>query len=115
MKTYFTVDEYIASYPTSVQEKLMEIRKIINETAPEATEKISYGMPAYKGKKVLFYFGGFKDHVSFFPTAKGIERFKEELGNYKTSKGTVQFKLDQELPVELLKRMISARVLEDKL
>jgi uncharacterized protein YdhG (YjbR/CyaY superfamily) len=70
-------------------------------------------MPAYKGKRVLFYFGGFKKHISFFPTSKGIAQFENELENFKTSKGTIQFPLNEDLPEELLKKIILFRLSED--
>lgn len=113
MKTVNTVEEYISGFPHQTQKKLRELRKIIHQFAPEAKEGISYGMPAYKGKSVLFYFGGFKAHVSFFPTAKGIIPFKKELSKYKTSKGTIQFPIDEDLPIELIKRIILTRVNDD--
>ncbi|MFN6013062.1 MAG: iron chaperone [Flavobacteriales bacterium] len=114
MKTFNSVDEYISSFPLDIQLRLNEIRGIIHKYAPESTEGISYGMPSYKGKKILFYFGGFKKHVSFFPTSTGITAFINELEGYNVSKGTVQFMLDREVPEELIRRLVEFRLQQDK-
>lgn len=114
MKAPNTVDEYIASFPEPIQGKLIELRAIIIKYAPNAKEGISYGMPSYKGKRVLFYFGGFKNHISFFPTASGISAFQDEIVDLKTSKGTIQFPLNAALPENLIRKMILHRLEEDK-
>lgn len=114
MKAPETVEQYIAQFPERTQLKLKELRAIIHKYALNVKEGISYGMPSYKGKRILFYFGGFKEHISFFPTASGIYAFQKDLENFKTSKGTVQFPLDSELPEELIGRMILHRLEEDK-
>ncbi len=111
-----SVDEYIAREPKEVQEKLKQFRSIVKEIAPMAEERISYGMPGYFYKGALVYFGAFKSHVSLFGTASGaIKKFAKELRNYKTSKGTIQFPLDQELPLGLIKKIVSDRVKENEL
>ena len=78
--------------------------------APEASEVISYGMPAYKWKGILVYFAGYQSHIGFYPTASGIEEFKSELKEFKWSKGTVQFPINQPLPLELVTRMVKFRI-----
>lgn len=113
MKAPNSVEEYIASFPENTQAKLKELRAIVGKYAPDAKEGISYGMPAYRGKRVLFYFGGFKTHISLFPTAKGIIQFEKELSTYKTSKGTVQFPIDEDLPEELISKIILSRIEDD--
>jgi len=110
MKRKNEIDAYIATFPSNVQKVLQEIRKIIQEAAPEAEEVISYKMPAYKQNGILVYFAGYKNHVGFYPTASGIEKFKDEFDNYKWSKGAVQFPLDQPLPVKLIQRIVKFRV-----
>jgi uncharacterized protein YdhG (YjbR/CyaY superfamily) len=77
---------------------------------PQASETISYGIPAFKLKKTLVYFAAFTNHCSFFPTAAIIEQFKEELADYTISKGTVQFSVDKPMPAALVKKMVKARV-----
>jgi uncharacterized protein YdhG (YjbR/CyaY superfamily) len=110
MKKKNEIDTYIATFPFEVQKVLEQIRKIIQEAAPDAEEVISYKMPAYKQNGILVYFAGYKNHIGFYPTASGIENFKEEFGNYKWSKGAVQFPLDQQLPKNLIQRIIKFRI-----
>ncbi len=113
--TYNSVDEYIAGQVETLQSKLHQIRNIIKETVPEATEIISYGMPAYKYHHVLVYFAAQKKHIGFYPTASPIVIFAEELSEYKTSKGAIQFPLNQELPIELIKKITIFRKQQDEL
>ena len=86
-----TVDEYISFYPGQIGEKLQKIRAIIRRCAPEASETISYRMPAYKQNGVLVYFAAFRNHIGFYPTSSGIYAFNDELADYHTSKGAIQF------------------------
>jgi len=110
-----TVEEYIASFPVFIQERLKIIRSIIVENAPEAIESMAYGMPAYKlNKKPLVYFGGFDKHIGFYATPTGHEQFKQELAGYKQGKGSVQFPLEKELPVQLITDIVKFRALENK-
>lgn len=102
MNSYKNIDEYIENFPKSVQEVLYAMRKTIKKAAPEATEAISYGIPTFRLNGNLVHFGGFADHVSFFPGAKPIEVFAKKLEGYKTSKGTIQFQLDKPIPYELI-------------
>ncbi|MCX6379634.1 MAG: DUF1801 domain-containing protein [Armatimonadetes bacterium] len=104
------VDAYIAEYPESVQSLLTLMRETIKTADPEAEELISYGMPAYKREGILVYFAGCKNHIGFYPTASGIEAFKQELSGYKSSKGSVQFPLDEPLPLELITKIVQFRV-----
>lgn len=107
------VDFYIAGFPEKVKERLLELREIIRKAAPEAKEVISYQMPAYKFHGMLAYFAGYKKHIGFYPTGSGIENFKQKLTAYKTSKGTVQFPLDQPLPAELITEIVKFRIAEN--
>lgn len=109
-----TTDEYIASFPKKVQSVLEELRQAIREAAPNAKEVISYHMPAFKQKGILVWFAAFKNHIGFFPRASAIEAFKNKLAPYKTSKGTVRFPIDQPLPVDLIKEIVTFRVREDE-
>ncbi len=108
-----TVDEYIAQFPEDVRQVLNQMRATVKENAPQAEERISYGMPGYFMKGRLVWFGGFKKHVSFFPTTSGIEHFQEELAGYKQSKGTVQFPLDKPIPYDLIAKIVKFRVEEN--
>ncbi len=109
-----TVDEYIAMFPPEVQKKMREIRATIHAAAPQATEKISYQMPTFVLDGNLVYFGGFESHIGFYPIPSGIEAFKEELSRYKQGKGSVQFPLDQPMPLDLIRRIVLFRVEENK-
>ena len=105
------VDEYLAGVPEPARSSLNKIRAAIRSAVPpEATETISYGMPAFKYKGVLVWFAAFSNHCSLFPTASVIEKFKSELKGFVTSKGTIQFPTDKPLPAALVKRMVKARV-----
>lgn len=107
------IDEYIANFPEDVQEKLQELRATIKAAAPEAQEAISYQMPTFKLKGNLVYFAAYQNHIGFYPAPKGIEAFKEELAQYKGGKGTVQFPLDQPLPLELISKIVRFRAAEN--
>jgi uncharacterized protein YdhG (YjbR/CyaY superfamily) len=104
------IDEYIANFPPEVKKLLEEIRTIIKEIAPNATEVISYGMPAFKQNKVLVYFAGYKNHIGFYPTGSGIVAFKNELNDFKWSKGAVQFSVNKPLPINLIKKIVRFRL-----
>jgi uncharacterized protein YdhG (YjbR/CyaY superfamily) len=105
------VDEYFADIPEPSRSKLNKIRAAIRSAVPpQATEVISYGIPAFKDKKVLVWFAAFSDHSSLFPTASVIEQFKNELKGFITTKGTVRFPMDKPLPTALIKKLVKARV-----
>lgn len=111
--TYQNIDEYIAASPAEVQPILQKIRETIHNAAPDAVETISYGMPAFAQHGVLVYFAPFKNHIGFFPTGSGIAAFQGQLGDYKTSKGTVQFPFTQPIPYDLIRRIVQFRVKEN--
>ena len=113
-KNFESVEEYISSFPVNIQIILSKIRSLIKIHAPEAIESISYGMPAYKTfKKPLVYFAAQKKHIGFYATPSGHIEFKEELRKYKGGKGSVQFPLKQEIPYDLIVRMVKFRVQEN--
>lgn len=116
MKTTITsVDQYVQEFEKETQERLIALRKIILETAPEAVESISYGMPAYKvNGKPLVYFGGYKSHIGFYATPTGHQAFEKELSKYKQGKGSVQFPLNEPLPIKLIKEIVLFRLAENK-
>jgi uncharacterized protein YdhG (YjbR/CyaY superfamily) len=107
------IDEYIAGYSADIQQILQKIRALIHETAPEAQETISYQVPTFTLKGNLVHFAAFKSHISFFPASSGVEKFKNELEGYKTSKGTIQFPLGQPIPYDLIRRIVLFRVQEN--
>ena len=108
-------DEYLAAVPEPARGMLNKIRATIRSVAPpEATEIISYGLPAFKYKRVLVWFAAFSNHCSLFPGSSVIEAFKNELKGFSTSKGTIQFPLDKPLPVALVKKLVRARIAENQ-
>ena len=108
-----TIDEYIAGFPPETQKILQKLRKTIRKAAPDAEEKISYQMPAFSLKGILVYFAAYKNHIGFYPTASGIEAFKEEISGYKWAKGSVQFPIDKPLPLDLINQIVKFRVIEN--
>jgi uncharacterized protein YdhG (YjbR/CyaY superfamily) len=113
MLNHATVSAYIASAPRATQVILRKVRQVIKKAAPQATEVMSYGLATFDlNKKHAVHFGFFKNHIGFFPTPTAIEAFKQELTAYKTSKGTVQFQLDEPIPYDLIKKMTKFRVKE---
>jgi uncharacterized protein YdhG (YjbR/CyaY superfamily) len=108
-----SIDEYIATFPADVQKILQELRAVIKAAAPEATEKISYQMPTFFLHGNLVHFAAYKNHIGFYPAPRGIEAFKQELSVYKGAKGSVQFPIDQPLPLELVSRIVKFCVAEN--
>ena len=105
------VDEYLASVPESARGALNKIRSAIRSALPpEATETISYQIPAFKHKEVLVWYAAFSNHCSLFPTASVIEEFKNELKGFSISKGTIQFTTGNPLPTPLVKKLVKARL-----
>jgi uncharacterized protein YdhG (YjbR/CyaY superfamily) len=111
-----TVDEYISHHPENVRVLLLKIRNIILKAAPDATESISYGMPAYKlNGKPLVYFAAYKNHIGFYATPTGHLKFAAELSKYKQGKGSVQFPLEEPLPFQLIASIVKFRAEENRL
>ena len=108
-----TIDEYIANFPKGVRETLQELRATIKNAAPEAEEAISYQMPTFKLKGNLVHFAAYKNHIGFYPTPSGIEKFKEELSAYEGAKGSVKFPIDQPLPLDTIAKIVKFRVTEN--
>jgi uncharacterized protein YdhG (YjbR/CyaY superfamily) len=112
MKKYKDIPEYIATFPKDMQALLKQMRSTISKAAPKATEAIKYGMPAYIFHGNMVFFGGFKNHVSLFPTPSAIAHFRKELAPYEISKGTIKFSADEKLPLTLISRITKFRVKE---
>lgn len=107
------IDEYISGFPSDRRKLLNAVRDAIRKAAPEAEEAISYGVPTFKLHGNLVHFASFKNHIGFFPAPSGIEAFKKELASYKGAKGSVQFPLDQPLPLTLITNIVRFRVKEN--
>ena len=95
-----------------MQAKLQQLRAVIRRMVPEATEKISYGIPTFFLKKNLVHFAGFKGHIGLYALPSANEAFKKELSHYKVGRGSIQFPLDEELPIALIKKLVAFRVKE---
>lgn len=110
------VNAYLAKVPEPARSTLEKMRATIRSVVPaEATEGLSYGMPAFRYKGALVGYAAFKKHCSFFPMqASLIDEMKDELKGYRTSKGTLQFPVDKPLPAALVKKMVKARVAENE-
>ena len=111
-----TVEEYLDAVPEPARASLIKVRAIIQSVVPkEATEGLSYGMPAFQYKGALFGYAAFKEHCSLFPmSAALIDQMAEELKDYRTSKGTLQFPMNKPPPAALIKKMVKARILQNE-
>lgn len=107
------IDQYILKFPTPIQEKLNEIRKIIQASASGAEETINYQMPTFKLHGNLVHFAAHKNHIGFYPAPSAIVKFKEELSVFVSSKGAVQFPITKPLPQKLIGQMVRFRVQEN--
>ncbi len=106
------IDEYFVRFPKEVQQLLKKMRLTIKKAAPKAMEKISYGIPTFTLNGNLVHFAGYKNHIGFYPTPSGITAFKKELSTYKGAKGSVQFPINEPLPLNLVSRIVKFRVNE---
>ena len=110
---YSTIDDYIADFPEDIQLILEELRETIKQVAPSAEETISYQMPTFKLHKNLVHFAAYKKHIGFYPTPSAIEAFSEDLKAYTTSKGAIQFPIDEPIPLDLIRKIVEFRVKEN--
>ena len=110
---FTSIDEYIATFPEDTQKILTELRKTIKAAAPKAEEKISYQLPTFALHGNLVHFAAFKNHIGFYPTPSGIQKFKDELSIYEGAKGSVQFPIDKPLPLKLIAKIVKFRVAEN--
>ena len=107
------IDQFVSTYPPEVQTILQKIRKLIQKSAPGAEEAMSYGIPTFKlNGKNLVHFSAFKEHIGFYPTPSGIEKFKKELSAYEGAKGSVKFPLNKPIPYALITKIVQFRVKE---
>lgn len=109
------INEYIAGFPQQIQIILEQIRSTIRQAAPEADETIKYAMPTFVFHGNLVHFAAFANHIGFYPVPSGIEAFKKELSVYKGAKGSVQFPLNQPIPLNLISRIVTFRVKQNQL
>jgi uncharacterized protein YdhG (YjbR/CyaY superfamily) len=108
-----TIDEYIEVQPDEIRLILQKVRSVIQDAAPEATEKISYGMPTFFLHGNLLHFAANKHHLGFYPAPSGLQAFPMEIAKYKSSKGAVQFPYNQPIPYDLIAEIVKFRVVEN--
>lgn len=113
MKQAKDIDAYIDDYPKPMKGLLKKIRQVVQVAAPKAEETIKYGIPTFvlDGKN-LVHFGGFKNHVGFYPTPSAMAEFKKDLSKYESGKGSAQFPLSKPLPLNLIKKIVKYRIQE---
>ncbi|MBL7885681.1 MAG: DUF1801 domain-containing protein [Flavobacterium sp.] len=104
------IDQYISIQPDNVATILKKVRETIRNIVPEAEETINYGIPTFKLNGNLVHFAGYKNHIGFYPGAAGIEAYTSEIKAYKTSKGTIQFQLNEPIPYDLIAKITTFRV-----
>lgn len=104
------VEAYIREFPEPVCGLLQNVRRIIRKALPDAAEGIKYGIPTYSMSQNLVHFAGYKNHIGFYPSPLAIEHFKDALSGYKTSKGAIQFPLDQPIPYTLIEEITRYRL-----
>ena len=109
-----SIDAYINTFSKEIQDVLAQVRATVQQAAPEATETISYAIPTFVLHGALVHFAAFKNHIGFYSMPTGTAAFKKELAPYKSGKGSVQFPLNQPMPLELITRMVQFRVAENK-
>ena len=110
------IDDYISDFSGETQKYLNEMRELIRKLAPDSVESISYAIPTFSlNGKYLVYFAGFKNHIGLYPTPVGMEAFKEELSNYKTGKGSVQFPLNKPLPIALITKIVKYQIEQNEI
>ena len=107
------IDEYMAGLPENIQKILEELRSTIRKAAPAAEETINYGIPTFTLNGNLVHFAAYKNHIGFYATPTGHKAFEKELSIYKTGKGSVQFPIDQPLPLALISQIVKFRVIEN--
>jgi uncharacterized protein YdhG (YjbR/CyaY superfamily) len=107
------IDEYIRMFPEEIRTKLEEMRATIRKAAPKAEETIRYQIPTFRLNGNLVHFAAFQNHIGFYPASSGIAAFKKELSVYLSGKGSVQFPLDQKLPIGLVRKIVKFRVREN--
>lgn len=108
------IDEYIAAFPKETQKLLQQVRNAIKKAAPRAEEAIKYAIPTFVYNGNLVHFAGYEKHIGFYPAPTGMEAFKKELSKYKTGKGSVQFPIDQPMPIDLITQIVKFRVAQNE-
>lgn len=107
-----TVAEYIQAAPKEAQKKLKELRKAVQDVAPDAEEGLKWGMPSFTQKRILVTYAAFKNHIGFYPTPSAVAAFKKDITKFKNASGSIQFPMDKPLPIALIKKITRFRIQE---
>src|SRR5271167_1274944 len=107
------IDDYISKFPADVQAILQKVRETIRQAAPEAKETISYMMPAFKQHGILVYFAAWEKHIGLYPPISGDKTLEKAVAHYAGPKGNLQFPLDEQIPYDLIERIVKLRVKQD--
>jgi len=114
MQRHATIDDYIASFPPDVRAILRKIRATIRNAAPDAQERISYGMPSFTQDGSLVYYAAFKQHIGLYPPVRADAKLRKEIATYANAKGNLKFPLDEPIPYPLIARIVKARLRENR-
>ncbi|HVJ75445.1 MAG TPA: DUF1801 domain-containing protein [Casimicrobiaceae bacterium] len=109
-----SIDAYIAGFRPEVRAILEEIRATVRPVAPDASEAISYGIPAFKLDGALVYFAGFKQHIGFYPPVRGNAKLEKAVARYANDKGNLRFPLDEPMPLALIRRIVRHRLRQNR-
>lgn len=107
------MDEYIAGFSKDIQKILEQIRATVKIAAPDAEETIKYAMPTFTLNGNLVYFAAFRNHIGFYPVPTRNKAFEKEFSVYKTGRGSIQFPLDQPMPLSLITKIVKFRIKEN--
>ena len=107
------IDGYVSQFPARVRAVLERVRKTIKDAAPDATEVISYQMPAFRRHGILVYFAAWKNHIGLYPPVSGDQALEDAVARYAGPKGNLQFPLDETIPYQLIGRIVKLRVKQD--
>jgi len=107
-----SITEYINAAPKEAQKKLREMRACIRTSAPGAEESLKWGMPAFSYRRILVMFAAFKRHIGFYPTPSAVRAFANDLSKFATARGSIQFPLENPLPLPLIRKISAFRVRE---
>lgn len=113
MKTFADINAYISEFPEEIRVILAQIRTTIQQAAPDATEAIKYGMPTFVLNGNLVHFAAYKNYIGFYPAPTGIDAFIDDLAQFRTGKGTIQFPIDKPIPFDLITKVVKFRVEEN--
>jgi uncharacterized protein YdhG (YjbR/CyaY superfamily) len=108
------VDAYIEAAPEPVRPMLRELRRLIKAAAPDADEKISYGMPFYEHRGRLVYFAAYENHIGLYPVGRAKDLYGNELKRYLSGKASVRFPIGEPLPAALITKLVKTRVEENE-